>query len=258
MNIFKTIRKPYFATFLATLVLFVSCNQYDDNSIDTSEFNKNNRLLSDQEIIEIGESHNSNLNNLFATNPQNLEDLTQTALTLYSSEGLKKVDLENYFGNVDKMNTSFLLNLVDENQDFFVNSELLKNKINEIRRIPSIDLLKEHEKEARKELIGIDLDLYLVLNTVYQYSTEFWNSEIQKNNTLFEKTVNNRSASDWREADGISAAIGFFTLAAAFAAISAVGIATGGTGVIPTVTIVASLLRIGASSALASIYAALR
>jgi hypothetical protein len=61
--------------------------------------------------------------------------------------------------------------------------------------------------------------------------------------------------SNWKEADRISAVIGFLTLAAAFAAISAVGIATGGAGIIPTVTIVASLLRIGASAALASIYA---
>jgi hypothetical protein len=253
MNILKSLRKQYFAIFLYSLTLFVSCNQYDDSNVDATEFNKYNRVLNDQKIIEIGQTHNSNLENLFLSNPQNIEELTNTALELYSNKGLERVDLENYFGNVDKMNTGFLVNLIETNNVIFVNSALLSEKVREIKSLPTVDLLKEHEIQTRKELEGVDLDLYLVLSTVYQYSTEFWDSHISQNLNL-ERSVNSRRACDWREADGISASIGFLTLAAAFAAISAVGIATGGTGVIPTVTIVASLLRIGASSALASIY----
>jgi len=67
-----------------------------------------------------------------------------------------------------------------------------------------------------------------------------------------------RTQPGWVEADGISAAIGFVTIAFAFAAISAVGIPTGGAGIIPTVGIVAGLLEISAQSALASIYAAIK
>lgn len=249
----KSLRKPYISIFLASLILFVSCSQYKSNLEDTTEFNKYNRVLSDNEIAEIGQTHNSNLESLFLSNPRNIEELTKTALELYSNEGLERVDLENYFGNVDKMNTHFLISLIENNHEIFVNTTLLSEKVREINYIQSVDLLKEHELKTRKELEGIDLDLYLVLNTIYQYSTEFWTSYISQNVTQ-KRIINTREVCNWREADGISASIGFITLAVSFAAISAVGIATGGAGVIPTVVIVASLLRIGAASALASIY----
>jgi len=38
MYILKSLRKPYFAIFLASLVLFVSCEQYDDLNADDAKF----------------------------------------------------------------------------------------------------------------------------------------------------------------------------------------------------------------------------
>ena len=116
----------------------------------------------------------------------------------------------------------------------------------EIKDITDLNELRQHENVTRNQLIGVDLDTYLIVSTVYQFSGDFWATQ--------NPDIPVETQSSWREADGISAAIGFFTLAAAFAAISAVGAATGGTGVIPTATIVVSLLRISVSSALASIY----
>jgi hypothetical protein len=254
MNILKISRKPYLSIILASLVLFVSCNQYDNGINEEVRYNKENRILSDSEVIKIGENHNTSLSELFSENPQSLTDVKTKALELYTEKGLTNLMLDEYFDNVGKMNTLFLVDLIEKNKVSFVDSELLKSKILEIKEIKEIKLLKEHEQNTRKELKGIDLDLYLVLSTVYQYSTEFWTAHFS--NDLKAKNSSSKLKMDWREADGISAAIGFFTLVVAFAAISAVGVATGGTGIIPTVTIVASLLRIGASSALASIYAA--
>ena len=34
MNILNSLRKPYFSIFLASLVLFVSCSQYDSQPIE--------------------------------------------------------------------------------------------------------------------------------------------------------------------------------------------------------------------------------
>lgn len=257
MNIFKLIRKPHFAAFLASLVLFVSCSQYE-NSEDLSEqelltksrkHDKTVRLLTDAEIIQIGESHNTNLELLMSSNPTNLSEAKSRALEIYEKDGLTSEDIDNYFDISDEFNTKYLTSLIEQAKTDFVDSDLLIQKLREIKTITDNNKLKQHEIATRNELKGVDLDTYLIVSTVYQFSGDFWshhNPEIPV-----------ETQASWREADGISAAIGFFTLAAAFAAISAVGVATGGTGVIPTVTIVASLLRIGASSALASIYAAL-
>ena len=262
MNLLKTLRKSYFAIYLASLILFVSCSQYDNTS-NLESYSKKNRILTDNQILEIGIGHNTNLTELFSNNPQNLNDVTEKTLKIYSEKGLNNKILNDYFSNVDKMNTNFLVDLIDNNKNNFVNSKLLTKKIIEIKGLNSIDLLKEHEKITREQLEGIDLDLYLVLSTVYQYSTEFWNEYIPKHKGLSERllTKNNlalRTQPGWVEADGISAAIGFVTIAFAFAAISAVGIATGGAGIIPTVGIVAGLLEISAQSTLASIYAAIK
>lgn len=257
MNIFKLIRKPHFASFLAFLVLFVSCSQYDNNEdlseqellTKSREHDKTVRLLTDAEIIQIGESHNTNLELLMSSNPTNLNEAKSRALAIYEKDGLTSGDIDSYFAISDEFNTEYLTSLIEQAKSDFVDSDLLIQKLREIKTITDNNQLRQHEIATRNELQGVDLDTYLVVSTVYQFSGNFWSNH--------SPNMPVEAQADWREADGISAAIGFFTLAAAFAAISAVGVATGGTGVIPTVTIVASLLRIGASSALASIYSAL-
>ena len=253
MKILQTLRKPYLAMMLSSLVLFVSCSQYDD-AAEKEVYNKSNRILTDDEITEIGINHNLSLTKLFSDNPQNLSDVTKKALELHSEKGLTEEVLNDYFNTIDKMDTQFLVDLIEEHKSSFVNSQLLQQKIIEIENVNSIAKLKAHEESTRNQLEGIDLDLYLVLTTVYQHSLEFWNNHVSQNEELSKRAAA-EGPGDWKKADGITASIGFLTYALVVAAISGVGIATGGTGIVPTVSLVASLLGIGFSSALASIYA---
>lgn len=243
------------AIFFASIMMLASCSQYDnENNSDelskTSSHNKYDRLLTDEEIIQIGVSHNENLDLLFVNNPQNLLDVKERALSLYDDDELTEEDLDNYYEVANQFNMDYLTSIITEAESDFVNPALLIEKLNEINEITNKTELIAHQNNTKEKLVGVDLDTYLIVSTVFQFSGDFWSTKFPDASPTVTK--------GWREADGISAAIGFFTLAAAFAAISAIGVASGGTGVIPTVTIVASLLRIGASSALASIYAAFK
>lgn len=80
MNILKISRKPYLSIILASLLLFVSCNQYDNGINEEVRYNKENRILSDSEVIKIGENHNTSLSELFSENPQSLTDVKTKAL----------------------------------------------------------------------------------------------------------------------------------------------------------------------------------
>ena len=51
MNILKTLRKPYFACLLASLMLFVSCSQYDSYTIENGFDEKPTAQLKKGEII---------------------------------------------------------------------------------------------------------------------------------------------------------------------------------------------------------------
>ncbi|SDG72221.1 hypothetical protein [Winogradskyella thalassocola] len=256
MNIFKTIRKTYFGTFLASLVLFTSFSQFGNSQNlnqqgilkKTKKHDKKIRLLTDSEITQIGKEHAANLELLMSKNPTKLNVVKTTTLELYKDNGLTSKSIDNYFEISDQFSTKYLTSLIKQAQSDFVDSDLLIQKLREIKTITDNNQLMKHQNLTRNKLKGVDLDTYLLVSTVYQFSGDFWSTQ--------NPDMPVETQASWREADGISAAIGFFTLAAAFTAIYAVGVATGGTGVIPTVTIVASLLRIGASSALASIYAA--
>lgn len=257
----KFFRSNLAAFFLSALMLFTACTENTDGLVNDSndpqtlvinkskaEWNKYDRLLTDEQIEQIAIEHNEELEKLYSFNPRNFEEVTDAAVELYGSKKLD-ADLLNEYGEVaNELNMELLLAVIDNTKEDFVDYELLKTKLTEMNSILDVEGLQEHEAATRRVLKGIDLDTYLVTSEVFQKSTQFWGDRYP------EATMRERGG--WREADGISASIGFFTMAAAFAAISAVGIATGGTGVIPTVTIVAGLLRIGASAALASIYAA--
>lgn len=248
-------RKPYLAYLIGFMFLVVSCKQYDDGMNEDNSykmnttFNKEKRMLSDSDIIKIGEEHNSGLKKLLSDNPRSLKDIKTKALNLYSDKGLTKKMLNDYFDKVDRMNTNFLVDLIEKNKDMFVNASLLGSKILEIKNVKSIKFLKEHELKTRNELIGIDLDLYLVLTTVYQHSIKFWSQYFSNQH---------KNMDVWLEADGISASIGFFTMAAVTAALVGFSLATGGAGTIAVASAVGEILGIGLSSALASIYAAFK
>lgn len=236
------------ATFFACLIMFVSSAQYQSSTNtknSTKEFNKYERILTDKEIIQLGIDHNDALAMLMAENPKNLTDISNRAMTLYAEKGLNNELLESHLENTEYMNAQFLTNLINENKESFVNSDVLIKKILEADKIEGMKELKKHELETRKILEGVDLDTYLTLSVVSQYSLDFWSNKFP------DAPV--KKISDWKRADGISAAIGFLTTAAVIATVSAVGVATGGTGVVPTLAILGSLLGIGISSALSSL-----
>lgn len=251
----KFLRTKTTCLFLAFLMLFASCNQYDDsapfenNSTDmvyNKSYKKGDRLLTDQEIEQIGIDHNFNLDLLFANNPSSVKEVNQRAYSLYKDKGVTEKLLEDYAKDSDSINTDFLIGIIDFSKEDFIDSDLLKTKISEIKIINKVVDLQAHETATRKLLTGIDLDTYLVTSTVYRYSLSYWEQHYPN------ATESQRS--NWKEADGIAASIGFLTMAASVAAISTIGIATGGTGVIATIGIIANLLEIGVGAALSSIY----
>jgi hypothetical protein len=260
----KYLRSKFTVLVLASLVFLTSCSQYDSfseespnlSTIDytelsrSSNYNKHDRILTDEDITQIAIGHNQQLSLLFINNPQTINDVNDRVLELYSDKGLTREILFNYENEVNNMNTKTLTDLIDLSRADFVNSELLIKRLEEIRDINDVNDLKIHEAQVRTELRGLDLDTYLVVSNVYQHSLIFW--QIKYPDTP------NETQGDWKEADGISAAIGFLTMAAAFAAISAFTVATGGTGVVATVAIVAGLLEISAQSAIASVVEAFK
>jgi hypothetical protein len=236
-------------SFLFTMFIGINVDaQYSNSSMvekSSKEFNKYERILTDKEIIQYGIDHNRNLTRLMAENPKSLEDVSRVALDLYKEKGLTNKLVQKHIANTEFMNTQFLTSLIKKNEESFVDSEMLIKKISELNTIIDIKGLKNHEDRTRKVLKGVDLDTYLTISIVSQYSLDFWSTKYP------DATSNQKSG--WKEADGISAGIGFLTIAAVFTVVSAVGLASGGTGVIPTLTILGSLLGIGISSALASL-----
>ena len=93
MNILKSLRKPYFATFLGFLVLFVSCSQYEDTNEQTfdSEYlksthlnlkqiienSKNVSIVSKTSNISEDEAEQAYLQNLNYLNENGVESLLQ-------------------------------------------------------------------------------------------------------------------------------------------------------------------------------------
>ena len=117
MNLIKTLRKPYLAILLSGLVLFVSCNQYDElveeNKIDAS---------------------------MLKTLHQNIKtgfDNAKSSTTLNKSNVFKDQVFEvKYIENVDFVNKNGIESLLTENKistsirsefDFFMNNENNEN-----------------------------------------------------------------------------------------------------------------------------------
>tara|TARA_R110000850_G_scaffold241896_4_gene366506 strand:- start:214 stop:900 length:687 start_codon:yes stop_codon:yes gene_type:complete len=63
MNILKTLRKPYFAMFLSTLILFVSCEQYSlSNTNDSFDYSVHNAFIKEYTATNTGSFVNKNGN----------------------------------------------------------------------------------------------------------------------------------------------------------------------------------------------------
>ena len=94
MNILKSLRKSYFATFLASLILFVSCSQYDSETIESK--------LDEQTIAKLQKATIEFVNNV-KNNP----------------ESLKKTVNDEYTGIEDSLVNEALATYVNDDLDIY-------------------------------------------------------------------------------------------------------------------------------------------
>lgn len=235
--------------------MLISCSKYDDNAdsqyndvketsvpnVQTSIFN--DRLLTDQEITQIGIDHNNYLANLLS-GAKNIDDAKNNFNTILNNSGkiINTEDENNYINSTNAMNTNNLNVFISTNKDYFNDYEDLVNKLTQLNEANSEEGMLVVEKEARRTLKGIDLDMFLVNSSVSRASLRFW--------TEHSPNVTVEALTRWQHADGISAAIGFVVLACVTSAI-AVFAGTGGLA-IPAVAVVAEIAGIGLGSAMAS------
>lgn len=133
MNILKHLRKPYFSIFLATLVLFVSCSQYDnieleEKSLTLEEYTENNMEIINQMTYILSREKNIDVDKLM--NPNNSVK-TQTDLeTIYSTAGIEASD-KMYELTIDLIdNVAMLMN--NDNYNHLTEQELITLITNEI------------------------------------------------------------------------------------------------------------------------------
>ncbi|MEN8857059.1 MAG: hypothetical protein ABF260_03240 [Flavobacteriaceae bacterium] len=92
MNILNSLRKPYFSIFLASLVLFASCSQYDSQPIETGLDAQTIAQLKQATIKFIDNAKNNpqSLNRMTNDNYSGLEDvLINEALSTYVNDNLE-------------------------------------------------------------------------------------------------------------------------------------------------------------------------
>ncbi|NEV92993.1 biotin transporter BioY [Psychroflexus sp. YR1-1] len=147
MDILKTLRKSYFTMFLASLVLLISCSQYDDEIIDTNE------KLSLSNYIE--------------------EHLKLTTELMILLESERNIDKESFLKSMSKKSKSISENskpeeiigtLVNANfQQSNVISELfLKIYYNNLNFINSNPDLKNLNKNEIENMITVEIDKKLI------------------------------------------------------------------------------------------------
>ena len=259
--------KKLFLSVTALLFLSLSCSKVgfqEQNEafskkkypLEVSPYDKTKRILSDNEIAEIGISHNDFLAELL---------VKQNGDRIFTSSELKNNAISKYPDLTDHKNVSDLIVdesaslgindfnlLIDNNTEFFNNPDLLKHYVYQSALLTDeysnyndfIHSLNSLELSARKVLLGVDLDTYLVFSSVYKNSTKFWFDE--SNHINYPERAVNKVAL----ADGLSASIGFITLAAVTSAV-ALSVGSGGLAV-PAIIIVMELIGIGFAAALSS------
>lgn len=101
MNFIKTLRKPYLSIFLASLMLFISCNpnSYETNNLDTEELKS---VV--MKHIQISE----NISSIFRNeNSVNLDILSKSSGFLNNTNELKKILVEAKVENNEKLTILF-------------------------------------------------------------------------------------------------------------------------------------------------------
>lgn len=273
MNILKFFRSPYVTFFLTFIFLFSSCSQDGfqeqdevlskiDSSVfarESSTYNKNKRILNDNQISDIGINHNIYLGELLVKQNGDrvftLSELKNNVISKYPELTDHKDASDLIVNESTSLNINDFNLLIDKNKELVNNPELLKDYVYQATLLTErynnyndfINSLNILETSARKDLIGVDLDTYLVFSSVYKNSTKFWFEDGNYDNYSINAKA---SRSKVAAADGLAAGIGFLTLAVVT---SGLVIAAGSGGLAtPAIVIVMELLGIGFGAALSS------
>lgn len=253
-----------FAALILGAFVITGCSNEENDVSNTSyvkketQFDNRQRILNDEQIRLIGIEHNNYLYDLLQLSEENptsnIDELKSIVEEKYSTsneftdsanliiDNSINLALEDLFLVIDK--NPILTNNPNALKDLLRRTaELADNYTDNARFLSDINQLKT---EANNSLVGIDLDTYLIFSSVFENSTDFWFNSGNYDNITTPMATRSQVA----KADGISAAIGFLTLAAVT---SALVIAAGSGGLAtPAIYIVVELLGIGFSSALSS------
>lgn len=239
MNLLNNLRKPYFALFLSSLMLFASCSQYSDevnSTIDPVPVSKS-------QITEIGNIHNdymSILSNRIETRKSKnaafskmntVDQLREEFNTIVEEEVTDeniKTTLYETIDDEDFGTMAFVEKHIDEELAIDYLNQVM-NVINSSVDIEAskseLDIINENasnnENLINKNLIAITVE-------VGKKSLELWTSQNRGGNgvgkSFFTKnSLSQKSASDIGDADAAGAAGGSLTLAVVGSAVALSG-----------------------------------
>ncbi|MGB2223482.1 MAG: hypothetical protein ACPHZC_03545 [Flavobacteriaceae bacterium] len=171
MNVFKTLRKPYLATFLASIILFISCEQ---NSLDSVENAFNYSVH--KELIETTSA--VDINNMLNIN-------SSSAKSNSINRNLDVIDNINNYYNSDLSLPNELLGMTDYNPQEVVTTALNNGWMNQY----DLNLMDQFESDFQS--LGFDGALENYENTVL--SLELNDAEFSKKNLVANalKSMNN-------------------------------------------------------------------
>lgn len=231
MNLLKICRNPYISMMMAFTLLFISCNTDEINNKPKQSIQNNSnivnsyllkgtndRLLTDEQVEQIGNLHNEYLNEMISNidfNIVNDVDLSEYSKTLGVNVNCDLIDQDKQY--IINTFTNKKLDDIKGNLSLSVYNYALevKNKVyasnNHEQLINNLDLV---ENNARKSLQGSDLDQILVMISVAKKSSYFWKPTIiggsgigDNYNTTLSNTLGKRkpSSDDILMADCIAA-----------------------------------------------------
>lgn len=203
-------------------------------------FDKKNRLLTDREINQIGISHNEALLYILTTTSNNyvqtLEEFKQNIFQKYPNLNESSSEIKSLIESSRDISVIDFDRMVNLNSIIINNPSKLKKYVNSASTLTDNyvsfeafeNALMNLDNQARAELIGLDLDAYLVFSSVYKNSTKFWYEQNVYNSVKKFKPTRSGVAT------GVAAAAGSGGLA------------------MPVVAIVMELVGIGFGAALSS------
>ncbi|MFL0102048.1 hypothetical protein, partial [Tenacibaculum maritimum] len=140
MNILNNLRKPYFAILLATLILFVSCSQYDDTIPENIETNR----ITGKELFKGIFFSEGNVSQRLS----NFQDFKKLKSQFTSEQKTSFLNFQNnLIAQIDKSNPEYFTNL--ENAIYTGNRVIIRNELNNSKGII---------KEAIQTLTSFDYD----------------------------------------------------------------------------------------------------